>query len=163
MRAKSRRLGLILLLQMFAVCAVFMFRDTADAACGNGKWIREAKGWWYQFPDGSYAKSEYIGGYWLNSKGWYEAKWNGSWRQNNKGWWFQAGSWYPKNQWLKINGKSYYFGADGYMVTNRWIGKYYVDGTGAWTKTRSSTQPLVTPGTTQLTAPVYPKGSPAAS
>ena len=36
------------------------------------------------------------------------------------------------SKWLNINGKWYYFGADGVMQTSKWIsGKYYVkaDGT----------------------------------
>ena len=149
---------------VFVLIFAFMFGlwQNTDGSCAAGvpgKWLKGAKGWWFQFPDGTYAKSEYINGYWLNAKGWYEEKWNGEWKQNAKGWWFQAGNWYPKNQWLRINRKDYYFGADGYMVTNRWIGRYYVNKNGVWTKTRTSDKPIVAPTTTQLKTPTYPAGS----
>ena len=161
MRQKKRISCLLIVL-----CVAFLLilvPNGKGAFAASGKWIQDAKGWHYQFADGSYAKSEYISGYWLNAKGIYDKRWNGTWKQNARGWWFQSGSWYPKNQWLKINRKSYYFDSEGYMVTDRWIGKYYVDSTGAWTKTRSNTKPLVAPKTTQLARPSYPKGSPAAT
>lgn len=43
----------------------------------------------------------------------------GSWKQDDKGWWYQEddGS-YPTNTWKEIKGKYYYFGADGYMLSN---------------------------------------------
>ena len=158
-----RKKSFLMILALLVMISVFRLPGDADAAVGNGKWIKESAGWWYRFPDGSYAKNEYIDGYWLNAKGWYEPQWNGSWKHDSKGWWFQAGKWYPKNQWLTINRKCYYFDASGYMAVNRWIGKYYVDENGVWTKTRSSSQPLVNPTTTRLNTPSYPGGSPAAS
>lgn len=42
------------------------------------------------------------------------------WQQEPDGrWWYrnEDGS-YPVNQWQEINGKQYYFGSDGYMLTN---------------------------------------------
>ncbi|MBQ9324813.1 MAG: hypothetical protein IJ246_03475 [Clostridia bacterium] len=38
---------------------------------------------------------------------------------------------YICNQWKQIDGKWYFFGLDGYMVTSRWEGDYYLtaDGT----------------------------------
>ena len=159
---KSRSIRLLLAAVMM-ICMLQLYPDRSEAAAAKGKWMKADKGWWYQFSDGSYAKSEYINGCWLNSKGWYEKEWDGTWKKNSRGWWFKAGDWYPRKQWLRIDGKSYYFDSKGYMVTNKWIGRYYVDSTGAWTKTRSSAKPLVTPATTQLPEPTYPKGSPAAA
>ena len=152
----------ILLMALCILIPAFFLLDGNDASAASGEWVSDAKGWHYRYADGSYAKSEYIDGYWLNWKGNYEKKWNGTWKKSAKGWWFRAGSWYPLEQWLKIDGKSYYFDSEGYLVTNRWIGKYYVDGQGVWTKTRSSSAPLVKPKTTQLKKPSYPQGSPAA-
>lgn len=39
------------------------------------------------------------------------------WRQDSKGWWYQFpdGS-YPKNVAIKVNGKDYWMGTDGYML-----------------------------------------------
>ncbi len=83
------------------------------------------------------------------SSGWH-ASLNGKWYA------YPDGS-YVANQWKKIDGKWYYFDARGYMVTNRWVGnyyltatgemavstwidgKYYVDATGAWVPTGKAT------------------------
>ena len=46
-----------------------------------------------------------------------------------------------KTGWQKIDGYWYYFGGadDGSLKTNTWIGNYYVDANGRWTKTRTKT------------------------
>lgn len=43
----------------------------------------------------------------------------GEWKQDQTGWWYQNddGS-YPISTWQDIEGKQYYFGADGYMFYN---------------------------------------------
>ena len=59
----------------------------------------------------------------------------GTWKKDSKGWWYQwdDGS-YPISRFLKIAETTYYFNADGYMVTGwqsvngKW---YYFDGSGA--------------------------------
>lgn len=59
----------------------------------------------------------------------------GQWKQDSKGWWYQEdnGS-YPASTWKEINGKQYYFGADGYMLANTTTPDgYTVNGDGAWT------------------------------
>jgi hypothetical protein len=64
------------------------------------------------------------------------------WNSDSKGWWYvkSDGSYY-KSCWAKIDGKDYYFWADGYMAADEYIkssnyskdGKlYYVDAKGAW-------------------------------
>lgn len=56
------------------------------------------------------------------------------WRQDEKGWWYQyADGSYPKNIILKVNGKWYWVGTDGYMLRNCYArdGAYYGDD-GAW-------------------------------
>ena len=55
--------------------------------------------------------------------------------QNGTGWWYaDASGWYPANQWLWIDGRCYYFGADGYMATSQYIDGYWVGADGAWVK-----------------------------
>ena len=166
-RRTQKKAVVWLLLAAFIFTLWQMPAGSSEAAAAKsvaGSWKKDSKGWWYQFSDGSgYAKSEYIKGYWINKKGYWDSNWDGKWHHNTKGWWFQAGSWYPKNQWLRIDRKDYYFDSQGYMVTNRWIGRYYVDKNGVWTKTRTSETPIVTPNTKQLKTPTYPAGSPAAT
>ena len=43
---------------------------------------------------------------------------NGSWKVNSKGWWYEYedGS-YAKNEFVTINGKTYFFNKYGYMIT----------------------------------------------
>jgi hypothetical protein len=56
------------------------------------------------------------------------------WKQDNNGWWYQEdnGS-YPTNSWKWINGKSYYFGSNGYMLSNTTTPDgYTVNADGAW-------------------------------
>lgn len=56
----------------------------------------------------------------------------GQWQQNSTGWWYQEdNNNYPVNQWKELNGKWYYFNQDGYMVSNTWIGNYYLGSEGA--------------------------------
>lgn len=45
-----------------------------------------------------------------------------------------------KTGWQKINGKWYYFGGeqDGSMKSNVWVGDYYLDNSGVWSKTKKS-------------------------
>ncbi len=117
-----------------AVTLVFLFMNASKlgAEAASEGWIKSSSGWWYSFDDGSYAKSEYIDGYWLDSSGWYISSYYGSWKSNDKGWWYQDANWYPVNQWLKIDKKWYHFNASGYMDTGKWIGKSYVGEDGIW-------------------------------
>ena len=127
MKSFKKTIISILVAIMFVIPSISF---TSEAA--SGTWKQSGGRWWYQYSDGSYAHSEYIDGYWLDSAGWYDASWNGSWKHNSKGWWFQSGSWYPASQWLKIDGSWYYFKSSGYMACNEWIGDYYVGSDGAW-------------------------------
>lgn len=75
-----------------------------------------------------------------------------SWKQDATGWWWQNDdeTW-PVNQWKEINGKWYYFGADGYMLSNTTTpGGYYVDASGAWIQDTNtdSAIPWITPSNT---------------
>ncbi len=152
--------ALLLLSALMVMLWVLPFRSEAAAKSAAGTWKKDSGGWYYVFRDKSgKAKSEYIKGRWVNAKGYWEKKWDGTWKKNSRGWWFQAGSWYPKKKWVTIDRKTYYFGADGYMVTDRWIGRRYVNKKGVWTKTRAKA--IVQPNTTQLKAPSYPAGSAA--
>lgn len=68
------------------------------------------------------------------------------WKQESDGrWWYQNddGS-YPVNQWQEINGKQYYFGADGYMLANTTTPDgYQVGDDGAWIQNGSQSVPTI--------------------
>ena len=69
--------------------------------------------------------------------------WAGEWRSDSHGWWYTEddGS-YPVNQWREINGKHYYFGADGYMLANTTTPDgYQVGADGAWIQGGSNELP----------------------
>ena len=128
MNKRNKWISLILGLVLFIGT---LYIGSSDVNAASGKWKQTNGRWWYQYGDGSYAQSEYIDGYWLDGAGWYDSSWNGHWASNNTGWWFESGSWYPTNQWLKINTKWYHFNGSGYMDANKWIGNYYVQGDGS--------------------------------
>ncbi|MBR6402178.1 MAG: L,D-transpeptidase family protein [Eubacterium sp.] len=123
-----------------------------------GKWKKAGGRRRFIYSDGSYARNEYIDGCWLDSEGWYDNAWDGAWKKNKKGKWFQSGSWYPKDRWLKVDGKWYFFDVSGYMCKSKWIqsggawyylkangqmavsekvGKYRFDSTGKWIDDRT--------------------------
>ncbi len=120
----------------------------------QGSWKQNDKGWWYEdesgwYPvncwqkidgvwyhfkfDGYMAASEWIEGYWLDADGGWRYEPKGSWKQDSTGWWYEdTAGWYPQNQWQKIDNVWYYFGADGYLVTNQYVGEYWVNANGEW-------------------------------
>ena len=117
------------------------YYDESGRAYGSGilSWKKNAKGWWVESSDGWYPKNEWmkIDGKWyyFDNRGymvtgaWQDGRWlsgngswtysqRGAWKCDSKGWWYDDTSgWKAKNQWQKINGNWYYFGADSYMVT----------------------------------------------
>ena len=113
---------------------------------GAGWWYEDEAGWypvgcwqkidgkWYYFDAAGYmASNEWIGGYWLSGNGAWEYEYIGSWKTNGSGWWYEDESgWYPVSQWQKIDGKWYYFGSDGIMATDQYIGEYWVGSDGSW-------------------------------
>ena len=55
------------------------------------------------------------------------------WKHNSKGWWVEdEKGWYPTNQWMKIDGKWYFFKADGYMASSEWCQGYWLSKNGTW-------------------------------
>ena len=111
---------------------------------GKGWWYEDASGWypsnkwqkidgyWYYFDASGYmASNEWRDGYWLGSDGAWKYQYIGSWKSDATGWWFEDTSgWYASNQWQKIDGSWYYFGGDGYMLTDTTIDGYYIDANG---------------------------------
>ena len=115
----------------------------------TGWWVEDTSGWyaknewqkidgkWYFFTaDGYMDYSEYRDGCWLGADGtWDEAYSGGHWASDSTGWWYtDASGWYPQNQWVWIDGSCYYFGEDGYMLTNQYVDGCWVGADGAWVK-----------------------------
>lgn len=59
----------------------------------------------------------------------------GAWVKDTKGYWYRNddGS-YPKSAWQEIDKEWYYFDTNGYMVSNIWIGEYYLGAEGKMLK-----------------------------
>lgn len=121
-------------------------------------WIKGSKGWrygcgkdverntwktidgkdYYFKANGYMATDEFIksSAYKMNGILYYVDKdgvWNGhtyGWKQNSKGYWLEnlENGKFPTSRWCVIDGKTYYFDKDGYMVTGKRIinGKEYV-------------------------------------
>ena len=78
-------------------------------------------------------ENEWVNGKWYGSKGDTSYTAQGSWKSNSTGWWFEdTAGWYPQSQWVKIDGKWYYFTADGYMDYSEYRDGYWLGSDGAW-------------------------------
>ena len=81
---------------------------------------------------------------WVNGQ-WYDADGNasyapkGQWKEDASGYWFEDESgWYPVSQWQKIDGKWYYFTADGYMDYSEYRDGYWLQADGSWDEVSSN-------------------------
>ncbi len=110
----------------------------SDVPKKKGEW-KKIDGYWYYYDgNGVKAVNEWIDGYWLGDDGALKYNYKGSWKNNSKGWWFEDTSgWYPKNQWQKINGKWYYFCADGYMDYSEYRDGCWLNADGSWNESYS--------------------------
>ena len=90
----------------------------------------------------------------------------GEWKSDSIGYWYEKedGN-YIVSDWFMDDGKYYYFNGDGYMMSNAWIGNYYVgedgamltntitpdgyqvDENGAWIPENSDSRPMEGPTT----------------
>ena len=92
---------------------------------GNGESIEEVK------PELKYF-SEWVNGKWYDKDGSQTYPYTLSWKSNKKGKWVvDSNGWYPKNQWQKIDGVTYFFKADGYMASNEWCKNYWINADGS--------------------------------
>ncbi|MBR0146348.1 MAG: bacterial Ig-like domain-containing protein [Eubacterium sp.] len=95
------------------------------------KWQKIDGKWYFFRADGYMASKEWCQGYWVNRDGTCTYAGKARWRHNSKGWWYEDNKgWYAKRCWQKIDGKWYYFGADGYMVTSRYVDGYWIGADG---------------------------------
>ena len=126
----------------------------------TGTWHKNSRGWWYAYPDGSYAKSCWLllkgvwyhfdaAGYmqtgWLKIGGkWYFLAANGAmqtgWVKTGGKWFFLNADGAMQTGWREIQGKRYFFQADGVMAAKRWVGRHYLSASGAMTKSLEKTE-----------------------
>ena len=99
----------------------------------NENWRRDATGWWYQRPDGSYPRSQWelIDGNWyyFNASGYMLT----GWQQIGGSWYYLDGEGRMLTGWQKIGGSWYYMDGSGVMLTGwQLIGGswYYMNGSG---------------------------------
>lgn len=107
-----------------------------DGAMKTG-WQKVKGTWYYLNPDGTMATG------WTTVKGKkYYLENSGAmaygWKHLNGNWYYfgSANDGSMKTGWQLVNGKWYYMYDDGKMAANTWIGQWYVNGSGAWTKTK---------------------------
>ncbi|MCR5213705.1 MAG: glycosyl hydrolase 53 family protein [Eubacterium sp.] len=98
------------------------------------EWFKDSNDiWHYRHEDGSLAKNEWIGGYWLDNNGNWIYPYKGSWMSDDYGIWYQdSNGWYPVNQWVKIDNYWHYFNEDGYKEVTSFRDGLWVDFNGAW-------------------------------
>ena len=123
MRTKNGKAYSIWLLVVFL--AIILISDGSEAA--TGKWRKDKTGYWYSYPDGSYARNEWIKDknrwYYLNEKGYVQT----GWKKLSGKWYYFAGSGAMQTGWKKLSGKWYYFAGSGAMQTGwkKLSGKWY--------------------------------------
>ena len=114
--------------QWFATSSMQTIKWGASDGSWNAKnqWQKIDGNWYFFHSDEYMATNEYIRGKWVGADGRFNPGYSrGGWHQglgDNAGkWWYLdfVGSsnkhWYPKNQWLKIDGYWYHFDAEGWM------------------------------------------------
>ncbi|MSA11546.1 hypothetical protein GKG47_03660 [Lactonifactor sp. BIOML-A3] len=106
----------------------------ASGAMATG-WVLDGKTWYYLKSSGAMA-TDWL----LDGKTWYYLKGNGAmatgWIKVRGVWYYCSSSGAMQTGWL-LDGKTWYYLKDnGAMAANTWIGRYYVNGSGAWVKTR---------------------------
>ena len=108
-----------------------------DSSAASAGWQKTKGGsYWYQFSDGTYAKSEFIQGYWINKNGYWDRGKKATWHKDSKGSWYGYDKgWYAKQSWWKIDGKWYCFDRKGYVVTDGFVKGYYLDKNGVYDDT----------------------------
>ena len=130
-------------------------QDGTQTYEGIGKWKKNSKGIWYEDSKGWYPKNRWqkIDGKWYffdkqgymekdaYRKGWYltgNGVWDGmnqvtGWIEGKKGWKYYIGTnTYLKDCWKKIDGKWYYFKADGNAAQHEFIHGWWLGDNCAW-------------------------------
>ena len=77
--------------------------------------------------------NEWVNGKWYDEQGYQNYDALLRWRHNVHGWWLEdTKGWYPVNQWVKVDGKWYYFTETGYMDYSEYRDGCWLGDDGAW-------------------------------
>ena len=102
------------------VSRAWFYFDSNGYAVHDG-WY-QIDGYWYYFDNFLYEAGCWRDGYYIGYDGTQTYEYTGSWKSDGTGWWFEDTSgWYPSNHNQIIDGKVYYFRADGYLATDQWL------------------------------------------
>ena len=122
--------------------------DSDDSTTVQGRWVQDAKGWWYQYNNGTWPREQWAYLTYGDKYSWYFFDEDGYMKD---GWLFWNGSWYYLHRnsdgtrghmyvgWQQIEGKWYYFETDpgknqGALYVNcKAPGGYTVGPDGSWT------------------------------
>jgi len=111
--------GLFTILAFGALAGSFHISGNALAATkkDTGTWKHNSRGWWYAWPDGSFAADEWLK---INGK-WYFFGQDGfmdtGWKEDGGKWYFLKQSGDMAVGWKKVRGEWYYFLPSGDMAT----------------------------------------------
>lgn len=121
--------------------------DSDDSTTVQGRWVQDAKGWWYQYNNGTWPREQWAYLTYGDKYSWYFFDEDGYMKD---GWVFWNGSWYYLHRnsdgtrghmyvgWQQIEGKWYYFETDpgknqGALYVNcKAPGGYTVGPDGSW-------------------------------
>lgn len=103
----------------------------ADTYMYANQWLKSG-GKWYYFNGSGYMKTGWVKTgdkwYYMNGSGVMQT----GWVKTGGKWYYMNGSGVMQTGWKKIGSKQYCFASNGAMYSNTYIGKYYVDQSGAW-------------------------------
>ena len=110
-------------------------------------YIQTGNYWTYFDNNGAVNGWKSIGGKWyyfdtymMVNGSWYyldsDGKMATGWLNLNGSWYYLASGGKMATGWLKLGNTWYYLNANGKMATNTWIGNSYVNGSGAWVRSR---------------------------
>ena len=98
-------------------------------------WLAHSKSWYYLDGTGKMTTGFITvkgATYYLNGSGQMVT----GWLHLNNDWYYFAGSGAMTTGWQKVGNSWYYLDENGKMATNTWIGNWYVNGSGAWVRSR---------------------------
>jgi glucan-binding YG repeat protein len=98
-------------------------------------WVKTGSTWYYMSQSGAMQT-----GWIKDGKTWYYLNKSGAmqtgWVKDGKTWYYLKNNGAMATGWVNVSGKWYYLNENGGMASKTWIGKYFVNGSGVWSKTR---------------------------